>query len=52
MKALIYPSGKLLCLLNDKTIETVHEGQDQNLFDYCVDSTRLHLLLAVLLPAK
>ena len=27
------PNGNLLCLLNAKTIETVHKGQKQNLFD-------------------
>ena len=27
MKARIWPSGKLLCLLKYKTIETVHQGQ-------------------------
>ena len=30
-KARIYPSGELLCL--NKTIETVHEGQDPIFFD-------------------
>ena len=34
MKACIDPSGKLLYLWNAKTIETVHDEQLQNMFDY------------------
>ena len=44
MKARICPSGKLLCLWKFKTIETVHRGQQPNLFDHWAD-TSLHLLL-------
>ena len=29
--------SKLLCLLNTKTTETVHDGQSPNLFDYWVE---------------
>ena len=38
------PNGRLVCLWNAKTIETVHEGQKPNLFDNWAD-TNLHLLL-------
>ena len=43
-EGLYLPKGKLLCLLNYKTIKSVHVGQLPNLINNWAD-TSLHLLL-------